>query len=101
MRSAHAKPARAARKRTVATQQGARGLSPRAFSAKRRTQSGKAKAFPESVEPRREEAFDVAAAAGAFEAGGDGVALDDHERREGLNLEVLQQIRPLLLGYAH
>ncbi len=43
MRGAHAQPARAARQRTVADQQRARGLSPRAFPAKRRT-SNRAKA---------------------------------------------------------
>ena len=38
MRREHAKHARAARKRTAADRQGARGLCPRAFPAKRRTQ---------------------------------------------------------------
>jgi hypothetical protein len=36
MRREHAKPARAARKKTVVNRQGARGLRPRAFPAKRR-----------------------------------------------------------------
>src|SRR5215468_4603358 len=43
MRRAHAQPARAARKKTFAQQQGARGLGPRAFSAKRRTYSERAR----------------------------------------------------------
>jgi hypothetical protein len=38
MRGAHAQHARAARQKTTAHQQRARGLSPRAFTAKRRTQ---------------------------------------------------------------
>jgi hypothetical protein len=38
MRREHAQHARAARKQTVAYRPGARGLSPRAFRAKRRSQ---------------------------------------------------------------
>jgi hypothetical protein len=43
MRGAHAQHARAARQKTTGHQQRARGLSPRAFPAKRRT-SNRAKA---------------------------------------------------------
>ncbi len=48
MRREHAQHARAARKRTVANHQGACGLCPRAFPAKRRTQIG---VDPEGVGP--------------------------------------------------
>ena len=45
MRVGHAKHGRPARKRTSAGRQGARGLCPRAFSAKRSTDSAEKRSF--------------------------------------------------------
>src|SRR5262245_35288094 len=53
------------------------------------------------VKPGGEEAFDVAAAARLLEAACDGAALDDDQRRHGLDAEPLQQVRALLLRDPH
>src|SRR5690349_966474 len=54
-----------------------------------------------SVQPRGEEPLDVAAAAGPLEASGDGAPLHHDERRDGVDVEALEQIRALFFGDPH
>ena len=53
------------------------------------------------LEPGRQETLDVAATARALQSRCDRAILDDDQRRHRLDLEMLQQVRPLLLGDTH
>src|SRR5262245_42589147 len=53
------------------------------------------------IQPGGEEPFDIPATARPFQTTGDRLAFHDDESRHCLDLEVRQQIRPLLLRHTH
>ena len=69
----------------------------RAFRTKKEGVRGGTTGSPTLFEPGREEALDLAAAAGTHEATADELVLDDDERRHRCDAEPFDEVRALLL----
>src|SRR3954449_6035002 len=96
----------ATRTRKACSRRTERNIRRPAFPAKRRTRVSRGRsAAPansaNSAQPGGEEALDVAATTWFFEAAGDCASFDDDECGHRVDLEVLEQVRTVLLGDAH